>query len=579
MGNIRKWELGNELAAKWEWHFSWLSGGQNTVIHYQSGDSLYFPRTITDSLHYFGGEIWRKGWVIMAGDGMDILNSNLGTIKRITNNNTDTSIINVEFGPIHQDSVIVWAVDSVLSSSLISSLTQQDFYDLMAQPQFLLDTNQYEILGDSAVKVYTNTPLNADNLILVEYKTKHPGAFEIRDSMMLADPTIEIGYCIDFRKNLLGSPAFDARLIQSPPRFVISHPYNNNTDLALNNGYYSEILYIAEKKAKVEFADDQLEYDSIVNAMGISSPIGIGLTEWNIRLCGEGNCDSSYNGILGGLYTANFYTQFYEAMQQNLVDLRVSNHFAGVAEGYNLIHMFHYYSNLDTTLTTAQSHSTRIVNNALDGNLIYIDTTSISGNPYISILDSDNSGGFINILSKAVKIHQSIDTLNNTFNLLLLNQDDENAYTINLTTPFSWLSNAVFIEKLTGELTSDVYSISLDTILISNNQFTLNIDSFSLTSIKIHYNNLATSNTEYLHNENYFTIYPNPANNLLHINSSLTEKYSIRIYSTLGRLVKHISDIDNNNYSLPINNLKSGVYIVQVYSNKHLIGSRKLVVE
>jgi len=577
--NIRKWELGNELAAKWEWHFSWLSGGQNTVIHYQSGDSLYFPRTITDSLHYFGGEIWRKGWVIMAGDGMDILNSNLGTIKRIANNNTDTSIINVEFGPIHQDSVIVWAVDSVLSSSLISSLTQQDFYDLMAQPQFLLDTNQYEILGDSAVKVYTNTPLNTDNLILVEYKTKHPGAFEIRDSMMLADPTIEIGYCIDFRKNLLGSPAFDARLIQSPPRFVISHPYNNNTDLALNNGYYSEILYIAEKKAKVEFADDQLEYDSIVSAMGISSPIGIGLTEWNIRLCGEGNCDSSYNGILGGLYTANFYTQFYEAMQQNIVDLRVSNHFAGVAEGYNLIHMFHYYSNLDTTFTTAQSHATRIMNNALDGNLIDIDTTSITGNPNISILDSDNSGGYTNILSKAVKIHQSIDSINNTFNVLLLNQDDEYGYSINLTTPFSWLSDTVFIEKLTGELTSDVYNISLDTILISNNQFTVNIDSFSLTSLKIHYNNIISSSSEYILDENYFTIYPNPANNLLHINSIRTEKYSIRIYSTLGRLIKHISDIDNNNYSLPINNLKSGVYIVQIYSNKHLIGSRKLIIE
>jgi hypothetical protein len=576
--NIRKWELGNELSAKWEWHYSWLAGGQHTVIHYQTGDSLYFPRTITDSLHYFGGEIWRKGWVTMAGENMDIINSNLGTIKRITSNNTDTLVVKVKFGPIYQDSVIVRAVNSTLSQSIINSLTQQEFYDLMVQPQFLLDPSQYEILGDSAVKVYPNTPLNADNLVLVEYKTKHPGAFEIRDSMMLADPTIEIGYCIDFRKNLLGRPAFDARLIQSPPRFIISHPYNKDTDIALSNGYYSEILYLAEKKATIEFPSHQIEYDSIVNAMGLSNPIGIGLTEWNIRLCGDGNCNISYNGILGGLYTANFYTQFYEATQHNLVDLRVSNHFAGVAEGNNLIHMFHYKPAIDSTLTTAQSNATRIINNTLNDNLIYIDTTSITGNPYISILDADNSGVYTNVLSKAVKIFQSIDTLNSTFNVLLLNQDDENDYTINFNTPASWISDTVFIEKLTGELTSDIYDISLDTISINNNQFTINIDSFSLTGIKIHCDNLLANN-EYTPDENYFTIYPNPSNNILHINSSLKEKYSIRIYSTSGQLIKHISDIDNNNYSIPINNLKSGLYFVQIYSNKHLICSRKLVIE
>jgi hypothetical protein len=85
---------------------------------------LYFPRTITNSLNYFGGEIWRKGWVPMAGDGMDIINSNLGTIKKITSTTVNTTIVKVKFGPIHQDSVIVYAVDTSLSESYISSLTQ-----------------------------------------------------------------------------------------------------------------------------------------------------------------------------------------------------------------------------------------------------------------------------------------------------------------------------------------------------------------------------------------------------------------------------------------------------------------------
>jgi len=125
--NIKKWEIGNELAANWEWHLSWLAGGAHTRIYYQTGDSLYLPRTITDSLHYFGGEIWRKGWVPIAGDGMNILNSNLGTIKKITSNTIDTSIVKVKFGPIHQDSVIVWVVDTPLSESYISSLPNSNF--------------------------------------------------------------------------------------------------------------------------------------------------------------------------------------------------------------------------------------------------------------------------------------------------------------------------------------------------------------------------------------------------------------------------------------------------------------------
>ena len=222
--NIKKWEIGNELAAKWEWHYLGLPVALIPEFIIKQVIVLYFPRTITDSLHYFGGEIWRKGWVPIAGDGMDIINSNLGTIKKINSNNTDTTIVKVKFGPIHQDSVIVWAVDTALSQSYITSLTQQQFYDLITQPQHLLTDTYYEILGDSAVMVYPNNPLNTNHLILVEYKTKHPGAFEIRDSMMLADSSIEIGYCIDFRQNLLGNSSFNTRLAQSPPRFLIYPP-------------------------------------------------------------------------------------------------------------------------------------------------------------------------------------------------------------------------------------------------------------------------------------------------------------------------------------------------------------------
>ena len=77
--NIKTWEIGNELAAKWEWHVSWLAGGGHQQIYYQTGvtPTLMF-RPLTDSLHYFGGILWRAGWVPEAGDGMDKMSSILG---------------------------------------------------------------------------------------------------------------------------------------------------------------------------------------------------------------------------------------------------------------------------------------------------------------------------------------------------------------------------------------------------------------------------------------------------------------------------------------------------------------------
>ena len=234
--NIKKWELGNELAAKWVWHVSWLGGGYNTYIKYQTGiDSLFIPRSLSDSLHYFGGSLWRKGWVTNIGnDGMSNLNTILGSTHIVNANDGDSIAVEIEFGPIYQDSVIVWACTTQLTPQMIDTLTQQEIYDLSTQASYLLDTNQYHLLGDSSVMVYPNTPLDTNMFILVEYKTKHPGAFEIRDSMMQVDPSIEIGYCVDFRTNLLGSSNFDSSFINSPPRFLISHPYNDKTDIALN---------------------------------------------------------------------------------------------------------------------------------------------------------------------------------------------------------------------------------------------------------------------------------------------------------------------------------------------------------
>lgn len=172
--------------------------------------------------------------------------------------------------------------------------------------------------------------------------------------------------------------------------------------------------------------------------------------------------------MLNGLYTANFFAQFYESNQYDLVGLRVSNHYPGVAEGNNLIHTFHYNPALAGVITTSQSHAMRMVNSTIGENLIYKDTTLITGNPSISIFDKTSTNAFDNINSKAIKIFQSIDSTNNTFNILLLNQDDENNYTVTINTPLSFQSDTVFIEKLSGDTDTSLYYITTDTVLITN---------------------------------------------------------------------------------------------------------------
>ena len=577
--NIKKWELGNELAAKWVWHVSWLGGGYNTYIKYQTGiDSLFIPRSLSDSLHYFGGSLWRKGWVTNIGnDGMSNLNTILGSTHIVNANDGDSIAVEIEFGPIYQDSVIVWACTTQVTSQMIDTLTQQEIYDLSTQASYLLDTNQYHLLGDSSVMVYPNTQLDTNMFILVEYKTKHPGAFEIRDSMMQADPSIEIGYCVDFRTNLLGSSNFDSCFINSPPRFLISHPYNDNTNTPLNAGYYSEIIYLAEKN-KDDFKKSQNNLDSITNMLGILSPIGIGLTEWNIRLCGDGGCNPSYNGILGGLYTANFYTQFYDAYVKDEIDLRLNNHFALIATGNNLIHMFHYNDATNSVITTPQSEATRIINDAIKDNLIIEDSTTINGMPQIPVLVQNNTGSYDTVLTNPVHVHKSIDTINQTINYLLLNQDDASNYNIDFTIAPEWQVDSVYTETLSGVIDTSIYYVNQDTLFVSNNSISISIDSFSLKSIKIHYNNLPVSIEQLSVNTPIpFEIYPNPASQSIHVLNLSNQEYKMEIYSTTGEIVDHKKRCINKNKEYSFLNFKPGVYYLKLITDKDSY-TKKLII-
>jgi hypothetical protein len=76
---------------------------------------------------------------------------------------------------------------------------------------------------------------------------------------------------------------------------------------------------------------------------------------------------------------------------------------------------------------------------------------------------------------------------------------------------------------------------------------------------------LATTDFEFA---DEFALYPNPANNILNIQSKVDAKiHSIDIYNTLGQLVMAMTDTKNVS-KIDVSDLASGNYFIKVTSDK-----------
>jgi photosystem II stability/assembly factor-like uncharacterized protein len=86
---------------------------------------------------------------------------------------------------------------------------------------------------------------------------------------------------------------------------------------------------------------------------------------------------------------------------------------------------------------------------------------------------------------------------------------------------------------------------------------------------------------ETLKHEFKFTIYPNPANTNITIsndNATFQGPIAIRIYGVRGELLIFEEFKDNNQMELKLDNLRSGIYIVQIQS-KSWVETQKLIIQ
>ncbi len=559
--NVKYWEIGNESTDAWTYGYSWLGFQDN--IHFQSGiPNNTFTQREADSLYYYGGDLMREGWVEIIG-GLDKNTAILGDIKFYTNvQTTDTIIITYpSLDTTNTNSVRVYRTSNFDNSWAGDTTTnQQELYDSIANPANLLSAAEFSW---SQTNVFLNPigGIDSNDLILIEYNSiNHDGAFSFRNLMKAADSSVEIGYTVTPDDSLASNLIFQQDFSESPPEFIIKHPYASGLTVpAIQQGYFSEAAYVSKKKvqAMVNFGNiwNQRELD-----WGISNEIGLSLTEWNVALYDEAPQNHPIRGIISGLYVADFWARTFESALNDSLDLRTMNHFALSAQGNNFIHLLHTNSMFSVGV---EGKATTMVMESLGEGVFPV---SLLNNPQISVLTNDGQGGSTLISVDAISTWGGVGKNSEYINLLLINRDDENSHTVDIDIPAIWQADSIIFKSLYGTMINDTVFDSYDDSPFTGSTYSALLPKFSVNTVRIH----LSSSLGLDEQDNGFTeasIYPNPSSDFIYFPSKQTP-ISISIYNNLGQKIIDKTFVDIN--KVDVSQLKKGIYFVQaIYSEKN----------
>jgi alpha-L-arabinofuranosidase len=565
--NVKYWEIGNESTDAWTYGYSWL--GFQDSIHFQSGiPNNTFTRREADSLYYYGGALFREGWVEIIG-GLDKNTAILGDIKFYTNvQTTDTIIVTYpSLDTTNTNSVRVYRTSNFdVSWAGDTTTNQQELYDSIANPANLLSAAEFSW---SQTEVILNPigGIDSSDLILVEYNSvDHDGAFAFRNLMKAADPSIEIGYTVQPEDSLISNLSFQQDFASSPPNFMIKHPYASGLTIpAIQQGYFSEAAYVSEKKvqAMVNVGNiwNQLELD-----WGISNEIGLSITEWNVALYDEAPQNHPIRGIISGLYVADFWARTFESALNDSLDLRTMNHFALSAQGNNFIHLLHTNAMFSVGV---EGKATTMVMDVLSQGMFSVFP---SNNPQIDVLTINNQQ-LDTVTIDAIQIWGGTGVNQDYINLLLINRDDENAHSVDIQIPATWQADSVIFQSLYGTMTNDTVFSSYTEENILSNTHSVQIPAFSVNTIKIHVTNPLNISSNNFNLLGGF-IYPNPSSDFVCLKSKKMP-LSVTIFNNIGQKVASQTII--NSKKIDIKQLKKGIYFIQVIYPDKMYATYKLI--
>lgn len=562
--NVKYWEIGNESTDAWSFGWSWLGFQEN--IRFQTGvPDKPFLKNEANDLYYYGGELFREGWV--EAIGLDNKAAILGhtkfystalatdviTVKFPAMDITDVNEVRVYRTPNFDD---VWA----------ATASQQDLYDEIANPTNLLSSNEF-FWTATEVTLTPNGELSVDDFILIEYNSiGHDGAFAFRNAMKTADASIEIGYNVKIEGIQANNSTFQQDFAASPPNFMIKHPYASRLVVpAIEKDSFSDAAFVSQSKveALVNFEDlwNQREVD-----WGIPNEIGLSLTEWNVALFDLADEDHPIRGITCGLYVADFWARTFEYGLNDLVDLRVMNHFALSATGNNFIHLLHPNPVFSVGV---EGVATTMVMEAIGEGMFPI---TLSNNPQIDVITTDE-GEPLPVTVDAIPAWGGVGANNEYINVLLINRDDENSHVVDIDIPAIWQADSVIFESLYGEMVNEIVSTSYDDSPFTGSTYSAVLPAFSVNTVRIHITN-PLGLDEYSDNFKDAFIYPNPSSEFIYFTSK-QRPISVEILNNLGQKVKYQTSIDFN--KIEIKELKKGVYFIRaIYSDKK-VATYKLI--
>jgi hypothetical protein len=563
--NVKYWEIGNESTDAWSFGWSWLGFQDN--IHFQTGVAdKPMTKDEADNLYYYGGEFFRDGWVEAIG-GLDNKTAILGHTK-FYSTALATDVIIVKFPAMDITDVEAMRVYRTPNFDDVWAATasQQDLYDAIANPTNLLPSNEFSWTATEVTLIPTGG-LSVDDFILIEYNSiGHDGAFAYRNAMKTADSSIEIGYSVKPEDIQASNSLFQQDFAASPPNFMIKHPYASGLTIpAVENGFFSDAAFVSQSKveALVNFEDlwNQREID-----WGIPNEIGVSLTEWNVALFDLAEEDHPIRGITCGLYVADFWARTFEYGLNDLLDLRVMNHFALSATGNNFIHLLHPNPVFSVGV---EGVATTMVMEAIGEGMFPI---TLSNNPQIDVMTT-NEGAPLPITIDAIPAWGGVGANNDYVNVLLINRDDENSHVVDIDIPAIWQADSVIFESLYGEMVNEIVSTSYDDSPFTGSTYSAVLPAFSVNTVRIHITN-SLGIDGYGDNLKDAYIYPNPSSDFVYFTSK-ERPISVEILNNLGQKVSYQTSIDLN--KIEISKLKKGVYFIRaIYSDKN-VATYKLI--
>lgn len=473
---VKYWEIGNEVTTPWGFGWSWL-GHQDNIFFRSGASPKVFTQSEADDLYYFGGSLWREGWVEKIG-GLTNNTAILGTLRNIQNAVPSINF-KVDFPQLDVNDPIavrVWITPNFDVNWGESTNDMQMLYDSLTSPWNALPTSMFSW---TSTDVNINPPGNipAGSVILVEYNSiNHDGAFAFRNAMKAADSSIEIGYETVIKPAQSNDPVFQAAFAASPPNFMIKHSYSGNqVSPNISAGRFSEVAYLPVQ-LKQSFVDNQAILDGFESSWGIPNDVGFAYTEWNIALCDNCPPDHPFDGIVSAMYVASFWGNMFESAIAGNLDIRTINQFALLASGSNFIHQYHV--NNGNFIRGNEAYATEMAMQSIGKEIFAIN--NISNMAQITI----QNGSGTQVID-ALQLWGGVDADSSYYTLLILNRDDQTTQDLILNFPSSWQVNQASIEDLSGQMTNGQLSHNYRTEFVPANTLNLTLPRYSITVIKV----------------------------------------------------------------------------------------------